>query len=66
MKKEKDLDFERNLEKSIAGIDGQLLHLLVVFRVCSIVIAIGPQPQLEIDGMVTEHQTLHWNFNEHL
>ena len=44
---EKKLDFEGNLEKSIAGIDGQLLHLLVVFRVCSIVIAIGPKPQLE-------------------
>ena len=70
----------KNLEESIAGVNGQLLHLkflsfdlnftdvrlesfdttldcrvinivwpdlLVVFWVCAIVIAIGPQPQLK-------------------
>jgi len=36
-----------NLEESVASVDGQLLNLLIVLRVGTVVVAVGPEPQLK-------------------
>jgi len=41
-------DGSMNLEESVASVDGQLLHLLIVLRVGTVVVAVGPEPQLRV------------------
>ena len=47
-----------DLEECVAGIDGQLLDLLLVLRVGVVAVAVWPEPEL---GVGVEAVAKHWN-----